>query len=64
MYGMLEHEIVRQHQAEIRQQVVAIRLAKAARANREERSRPMGEATWELERYAGLLVKRLRNLGR
>jgi hypothetical protein len=62
MYRMLEQEIPRQHRGEIRQQVAAIRLEKAARANREGRFRLVGDTKWELERYAGLSKKRLRNL--
>jgi hypothetical protein len=59
MYGMLEQEISRQHRGEIRQQVAAIRLQKTARTGRKERFRLMGDKRWELERYAGLLMKRL-----
>ena len=64
MYGVLEQEISRQHRAEIRQQLAAIRLEKAAGTRRGERFSLMGNAKWELERYAGLFMKRLRNLGR
>jgi hypothetical protein len=40
--------------------VAAYRLQKALRANREGRFRLLGDTKWELERYAGLLRKRLR----
>jgi hypothetical protein len=63
MYGMLEQEISRQHRGEIRRQVAAIRLEKAARTNREGRFRVMRDTKWEVERYAGRLKKRLGNLG-
>ena len=60
MYGMAQQETWRQRPEEIRQEVAAYRLEKTLRANREGRFRLMGETKWELERYAGLLVKRLR----
>ena len=60
MYGMLEQEISRQHREELRQEVAAYRLEKTARANREGKFRLVADTKWELERYAGLLVKRLR----
>lgn len=59
MYGMAQQEVWRRPE-EIRQQVAALRLENRLRANREGRFRPMGDTKWELERYAGLLVKRLR----
>ena len=63
MYGMLEQEISRQYRGEIRQQVAAYRLEKAARENRGGRFRLMGDTKWDLERHAGLLMKRLRRFG-
>jgi hypothetical protein len=60
MYGMVQQEVWRQRPEEIRQQVAALRLEKTLWANREGRFRLMGDTRWELERYAGLLVKRLR----
>jgi hypothetical protein len=62
MYGMLEQEISRQHREEIRQQMAAYRLQKALQANRGGRFRLAADTRWELERYAGLLMKRLRDL--
>ena len=63
MYGLAEYGISRQHREEIRQEVAAYRLEdKLARANREGRFRLFGDTKWELERYAGLLKKRLRNI--
>ena len=62
MYGLVEHEIGRQRAEEIRQEVAVYRLEKMARSNREGRFRLMGDSRWELERYAGLLKKRLSNL--
>jgi hypothetical protein len=62
MYGMLEHEISRQHREEIQQQVAAYRLEGKLRANREGRFLPAGDTKWDLERYAGYSKKRLRNL--
>jgi hypothetical protein len=61
MHGMAEYEAWRQRPEEIRQEVAALRLAKTLRANREVRFRLMGDTRWELERYAGLLMKHLRN---
>ena len=65
MYGMLEQEIscgdLLQHRGEIQRQVSAIRLEKAARTGREGRFRVMRDTRWELERYAGRLMKRLGN---
>jgi len=61
MYGMAQQEAWRLRPAEIRQQVAAYRLEKMAREGREERFSPVGDTKWELERYAGLLMKRLRN---
>jgi hypothetical protein len=66
MHGPLEMMVIRQHHAEIRRQAAANRLARELRANRganrEGRSRLVAEARWGLERYAGLLNKRLRGL--
>ena len=61
MYGVLEQEISRQHRGEIRQQVAAHRLEKTLREDRGGKFRLLGDARWELERYAGLLMKRLGN---
>lgn len=62
MYGLAVYGISRQRREEIRQEVAAYRLEeKLARANREGRFRLIGATKWELERYAGLLKKRLRN---
>ena len=60
MYGLAQNEAWRHRPEEIRQEVASIRLEKTLRANREGRFRLMGDTKWELERYAGLLVKRLR----
>ena len=62
MYGMAQQEAWSLRPGEIRQQVAAYRLEKAARKGREERVDLVRETKWELERYAGLLIKRLRNL--
>jgi hypothetical protein len=62
MYGMAQQEVWRQRSEEIRQQVAAYRLEKAAREGREEGFRLVGYTKWELKRYAGLLIKRLRSL--
>jgi hypothetical protein len=66
MYGLAEYEFIRQHHAEIRREAAANRLARELRANRganrEGRSRLVADARWGLERYAGLLKKRLRGL--
>jgi hypothetical protein len=61
MYGLAEYEAWRQRPEEIRQEVLAIRLQKSARTGREGRFRLMGDTGWELDRYAGLLMKRLGN---
>ena len=60
MYGLGEYEFIRQRQQEIRREVAENRLGKMLLANREGRFRLMGDTKWELERYAGFLVKRLR----
>jgi hypothetical protein len=66
MHGSAEMMVIGQHHAEIRREAEANRLARELRSNRaansEGRSRLVAEARWELERYAGLLMKRLRNL--
>ena len=60
MYGWIDHEASLHYREEIRQQVAAMRLEKSAREGREGRFRLMEDTRWELERYAGLLMKRLR----
>jgi hypothetical protein len=59
MYGWTEYEVGRMYREEIRQEVAALRLEKTLRAKGEGRFRLMGDTKWELERYAGLLRKRL-----
>ena len=61
MYGMAEYEAWRQRPEEIGRDVAAIRQEKTARTSRQGRFRLMEDTRWELERYAGLLMKRLRN---
>ena len=61
MYGLAEYETRRQRPEEIGRDVAAIRLEKTARTSRQGRFRLVGDTRWELERYAGLLMKRLRN---
>ena len=61
MHGMAEYEVWRQRPEELRREMAAIRLQKTARMGREGRFRFMGDTRWELERYAGLLMKRLGN---
>ena len=61
MHAMAEYEVCRRRPEEIRREVAALRLAKTLRANREVRFRLVGDTRWELERYAGLLMKHLRN---
>jgi hypothetical protein len=60
MYAMVQQETWRQRPEEVRQQVASLRLEKSLRANGEGRFRLMKDTKWELERYAGLLLKRLR----
>ena len=62
MYGMAQQEAWRLRPEEIRREVAALRLEKAARESRDGRFRLVGDTRWELERYAGLFMKRLRNL--
>ena len=66
MHGPVEMMVIGQHHAEIRREAAANRLARELRsnrgANREGRSHLVADARWELHRYAGLLMKRLRNL--
>ena len=59
-YEMYECQQTGGNTEEIRQQVAENRLGKMLLANREGRFRPMGDTKWELEGYAGLLLKRLR----
>lgn len=63
MYGMVQQEAWRQRPEEIRQEVAAYRLEKSLRENHEGRFRLMQDTRWELERFAGLLKKRLRSAG-
>ena len=58
MYGMAQQEAWRLRLEEIRREVAALCLEKATR---EGRFRLVGDTKWELERYAGLLMKHLRN---
>ncbi len=60
MYGIAQQEAWRLRPEEIRREVAALRLEKTAREGREGRFRLVGNTKWELERYAGLLMKRLR----
>ena len=62
MHTWVEHEVWRRRGEEIRQEAAVSRLEKLARVDREERYRLTGDSKWELERYAGLLKKRLSNL--
>jgi hypothetical protein len=61
MYALAQQEVWRQHPEDIRREVAAIRLEKAARANRKGGWVLRRDLGWELTRYAGLLGKRLRN---
>jgi ribosomal protein L15E len=61
MYGMVQQEVWRQRPEEIRQQVAALRLEKALRADRRRGSGPGRDLGWEISRLAGLLGKHLRN---
>ena len=63
MYGLAQHEAWRQRPEEIRREVAAIRLEKAARANRKREFGLGRDLGWELARFAGLLGKSLRNSG-
>ena len=62
MHGQADIMVIKQHHAEIRQEVAANRLARELRAARKGESRLAQNLRWELERYAGLLKKRLRSL--
>ena len=59
MYGLAEYEAWRRRPEEIRREVAAYRLEKSTRTGRQGGFRLMGDTRWELERYAGLLMKRL-----
>ena len=61
MHGMAEYEVWRQRPEELRREMAAIRLQKTARMGREGRFHLMRDTRWELERYAGLVMKRLGN---
>jgi hypothetical protein len=60
MYGLAQQESWQQRREEIRQELAAIRLEKAAREYRGGRFRLMRDTKWDLERHTGLLLKRLR----
>lgn len=62
MYWFVEHEVWRHRAEEIRQEVAVYHLEKKARTNRDVRSRLTRDSRWELERYVGLLKKRLNNV--
>jgi hypothetical protein len=62
MYTLVEHEVWRQRAEELRQEVAMDRLETMARADTRGRYLLMGDSKWELERYAGLFKKRLRDL--
>ena len=62
MHGMAEYEAWRLRPEELRREAAAYRLAKTASEGREKSFRLIGHTKWELERYAGLLIKRLGNL--
>ncbi len=51
MYGMNQYEVWRQRPQELRQEVAAYRLEKAARANRGRESTLVRDLSWELARY-------------
>ena len=59
MYGINQYEVWLQRPQEIRQEVAAYRLEKAARANRGRESTLVRDLGWELARYLGLVGKRL-----
>jgi hypothetical protein len=61
MYGMAQQEAWGLRPEEIRREVAALRLERAAREGREGRFCLVGDTKWELQRYTGLLMKRLRN---
>ena len=60
MYGLAQQEAWRHRPEEIRQEMTAIRLENALRADRERASGLLQDLKWELARFAGLLGKRLR----
>ena len=60
MYGMVQQEAWSNRPEEIRQEVAALRLEKALRANSEGGSGLWRDLSWELARFAGLFSKRLR----
>ena len=60
MYGMALNEAWRRRPEEIRQEVAAIRLEKALRADRGRGSDVGRNLRWEIARLAGLLGKRIR----
>jgi hypothetical protein len=60
MHGLAQHEIWRHRPEEIRQEMTAIRLGRALRADRKRGSGLARDLRWELARFAGLLGKRFR----
>jgi hypothetical protein len=55
MYGLAEYEAQRQRPEEIRREVVAIRLEKAAREDRETQPYVVRDLSWEFTRYLDTL---------
>ena len=51
MYGLAEYEAQRQRPEEIRREVAAIRLEKAARKDRRTRPYVVRDLSWELARF-------------
>jgi hypothetical protein len=51
MHGLAEYETWRQRHGETRQEVANIRLAKAAREDREMRTYVVRDLSWEFARY-------------
>jgi hypothetical protein len=60
MYGSVQQEAWRQRPEEIWQEVAAIRLEKALRADHGRGSGLARDLRWEIARYAGQLGKRFR----
>jgi hypothetical protein len=55
MYGLAEYEAQRRRPEEIRREVAAIRLGKAAREDRETRPYVVRDLSWEFARYLDTL---------
>ena len=60
MHSSVNMMVIQQHHAEIRREAAANRLARELRDSRRGQSRLVRDLAWELARYGGVFLKRLR----